>query len=245
MLTREQTLACKVPPAIVQKSKTSGSRQSATLGVACQLRWYLRLSCIYSNTLTCMALDILSGKLSSNNGAQGGKLWVTSTPQHLDYFKSFDGITSLTLDHVTLFDFPALQHTFWGLIPTVVCLRLLYPRGSPSSLLQFITTFRNLEAVTVHAPSWTKPDQGIHHVRIGQLQGSLCLSEFDDKSRSFLSLLESHATGMKKVTISNCNFYDSHPLQRLLSSARRSIQTLEIIVDKNGRHSRLSLMYLF
>ena len=192
-----------------------------------------------------MALDILSGNVSSNDGAQGGELWVTSTPRHLDHFKSFERITSLTLDHVTLFDFPALQHTFWGLIPTVVRLRLLHPRACPSTLLQFITTFRNLEAVTVHAPSWTGSDQGIHHVHIGQLQGALCLSEFDDQSGPFLSLLESHATGTEKVTISNCKIYDSRPLQRFLSSARRSIQTLEIIVNKNGKHGRLSLMYLF
>jgi len=193
-----------------------------------------------------MTLDMLPEHDTSNQGTQHGELWVTSSlPQHLDHFKSLNGITSLTLDHIpiTLFDFPALQHTFRDIIPTVRTLRLLCPNACPRSLLQFITTFKNLKAATIHAPSWVKSDQCAPHTHAGQLQGTLCLSGLDDDSNPFLSLLKLHATGIGTIIISKCRFHDPSLLQRLLSSARRSIRNIQIFLDTNGEFVRRSPLH--
>jgi hypothetical protein len=184
-----------------------------------------------------MTLDILPKDKPSNHDTQCGELWVTSSlPRHLDHFKSLNRITSLTLDHITitLFDFPALQHTFRDLIPIVGTLRLLCPSTCPNSLLQFITTFKNLKAATIHAPSWVKPDQTAPYTHTDQFHGTLCLSEFNDDSGPFISLLELHATGIEMITISKCELHDPRPLQAFLSSAKQSIRSIQIIVDRNG-----------
>ena len=196
--------------------------------------------------LRVFILDILPGGKPSNHSTQCGVLWVSSSlPRQFDHLKSLNRITSLTLDRVTitLFDFPALRHTFRDLIPTIKSLDLLYPRACPDSLLLFITTFKNLNATTIHAPSWVKPDKRTSHTHTGQLQGTLRLSEFDDDSHSLLSLLQLHATGIEMIKISKCRFYDPRPLQKLLSSARRTIRSIQIIVDTNGECVQLSPPY--
>lgn len=193
-----------------------------------------------------MILDIFQKVEPSNRNTQHGELWVSSSlPRHLDNFKSLNRITSLTLDQITitLFDFPALQHTFRDLIPTVGTLRLMCPTTCPNSLLEFITTFKNLTAATIHAPSWVKPDQSTSYTHTNQFHGTLCLSEFNDNSSSFLSLLELHATGIEMITISKCELRDPRPLQALLSSVKRSIRSVQIIADRNGERVQLSLPY--
>ena len=242
MLTREQALAREVPTAMFQESQTSRYRQFAIFGMAPGFRWYHRFSHLHSSALTRITLGPPSHR------TQCGELWIScSIPQQLSHFKTITRITSLTLNRIAvmLFDFPALQRTFRDLASTITNLRLLYPSGSPGSLLQFIMIFRNLQVTTVHAPSWVKQNKDTHTVHFGQLHGTLCLSEFNDRSNPFLSLLELHAAGIKKVTISECNFHDLRPLQRLLSSAGRNIQDLQLIVGGNGEHGQLSSAYHF
>lgn len=193
-------------------------------------------------------LDVHPESHSTNNHAQCDELWISSSiPKQLSRFKSFNRVTCLTLDHVaiTLFDFPALRYTFLDLIPTVRNLRLLSPSVCPESLLQFIAIFRNLQVTTIHAPSWVKPDEETPITHFGGFRGALCLSEFDDGSNHFLSLLELHVAGVKKVTISECNFHDHRPLQRFLSSVGRSVQTLRLVIGGNGEHNQPSSVYPF
>ena len=242
MLAGEQTVAREVPTTTVQEGKISRPRRSAIIGVVPGFRWYHRSSRVYSGELIQITLDIHLGNHSSNHSTQcGGELWVCSSmPRHLSHFGPLSSIASLTLDHVAITHFhsPTLQHTFRDLVPTVTNLRLLHPTACPTSLLRFITIFGNLQVITIHAPSWAVLDHNTPAVHCGQFRGTLYLSEFDDDSNDFISLLELHAAGTKRITISKCNFRDLRPLQWFLSSAAQSIQNLHVIVDENGERSR-------
>ena len=242
MFVGEQALAWEVATTMFQKSKAGRPRQSAIFGVVSNSGRYDGFSHMNFSQPTRMFLDVRLAGESSDDRMQGGELWVSSIPQNLGHFKPFNCITSLTLDHVpiTPFNFSTLQRAFWDLTPSVRNLRILCPRACPVSLLQFIAIFRNLRAATIHSPSWVKEDQYEDSMAtpfaIGQFHGELCLSELDDASTPFISFLESFAACATKVTISKCNLHDLRSFQAFLSSAKRTIQSLQIIVDEKGKH---------
>lgn len=63
---------------------------------------------------------------------------------------------------------------------------------------------------------------------------TLRISEFDDRSNSFLSLLGFRSSGYEKVAVINCNFHDTAPLQMLVSNAGKTIRRLQITVPPHG-----------
>lgn len=62
----------------------------------------------------------------------------------------------------------------------------------------------------------------------------LRISEFDDLSNSFLSLLGSKSRGYEKVALIKCNFHDPLPLQMFISHAGKTIRRLQIEVSHHG-----------
>lgn len=203
---------------------------------------------MHSTALTRITLDALSKSVLPNHAAQHGELWMTLfVPQLLDCFKPSSTITSLTLDHVnfTLFDLPTLRHTLSDLASTVNTLRFLRPYVCPSALLQFISMFSHLESTTIHSPSWIKPDKDSPHTCLHQFRGTLRLSELDDGSNPFLSLLKSHATAIEKVAVDKCNFHNPRPLQKFLSSTKQSVRSLQVVVGRDGKHSKMSQCTIF
>lgn len=67
----------------------------------------------------------------------------------------------------------------------------------------------------------------------------LRLSEFDDRSNSFLSLLGSKSRGYEKVAVINCDFHDPLPLQTLISSSGKTMRRLQIEVSPHGESDLL------
>ena len=169
---------------------------------------------------------------------------VTSTTLHdHDPFDPFGRITSLTLSYIsfTLLNLPTISHSFRDLIPTLRSLRLLHPIACPRTLSRFISAFSNLQDTIIHSPSWDKPGD-VPVGSFGQCRGELCISEFDDGSIPFLSLLESQATGYEGLTIKKCAFDDIRPLQRLVSTNGRGARRLHFVVAGHGEHCpRLSV----
>lgn len=167
-----------------------------------------------------------------------GELSVTSTTLHRrDHLEPFSRITSLTLSDIsfTLLDFPTLRHSFCNLIPTLRGLRILHPIACPRTLSRFISAFKNLQDTTIHSPSWDKPGD-IPVGSFDQCRGDLRISEFDDRSFPFLSLLESKAAGFEGLTIEKCIFEDVRPLQRFVSANGRGVRRLRIVVAEHGEH---------
>lgn len=249
MFVCEQALAFEVTATVFQKSKARRLRQSAIFGVVSDSEWYDRFSRMNFTHPRKKILDVHSVGDSSDDHTKGGELWVTFIPQTLHRFKAVNYITSLTLDHfpVTPLNFPILQRTFWDLTSSVKNLRLLCPSACPVSLLQFIAIFRDLRSATIHAPSWVKEDQceDGKATPFGQFHGELCLSELDDASIPFISFLGSFAAGASKVTISKCNLRDPRSFQAFLSSAKRTIQSLQVIVSEEGEQVQSSSLSHF
>ena len=238
MLAREQALACKMPTAKLQEGKTGGSRRSAVRGLVYAVGRCVRLISPHFGALTWIALDVCHQEGASHDSLRKDELWITLViPHHHDHPKPFSRIASLTLDHIsfTLPNFQALCYSFCSSIPTLRNLRLLYPTACPCTLFLFISVFSNLQDTTVHSPSWDKPGNAPMG-NFGQCRGELCISEFDDESGPFLSLLESQATRYERLTIRRCNFDDIRPLQRFLSANGRSVRKLQIEVARHGEH---------
>jgi hypothetical protein len=171
---------------------------------------------------------------------------VTSrTFRRHDHLEAFSRITSLTLSDIsfTLLNFPTLRHSFSNLIPALRGLRLLHPIACPRMLSRFISAFSNLQDTTIHSPSWDKPGD-TPAGSFGQRGGELCISEFDDQSIPFLSLLESQTTSYEALTIKKCIFEDIRPLQRFVSANGRDVRRLQIVVAEHGEHCSACLYIL-
>lgn len=220
-------------------SRASGE-QSWRSSIGCGARTGFRVRMVRTiiwlfDVLTHITPDTLGGTNASYDDSHPGELCVDSTtPRH---FKPLSGITSLTLDNIsfTLLDFPTLQRSFCNLVPTLRSLRLLYPTACPHTLFRFISMFSELQDTAIHSPSWEKPSDA----PIGsfsQRHSELCISGFDDGSVPFLSLLESQATGYKRLTIRECSFDDVRPLQSFVSANGRSIRKIQIVVAEHGEH---------
>jgi hypothetical protein len=157
---------------------------------------------------------------------------------HHTRFKSFDQITSLTLDHFSVisFDPPTLERTFCDLTVTVTSLCLLHPRACSRSLLCFLSAFRNLQDTVIHAPRWKDTDHDSSLAAPSQFRGNLRLSELNDKSSSFLSLLGSQSTAYERIALIKCSFHSFRPLQQFISATGRSVRSLQIVVPDHGEY---------
>lgn len=94
--------------------------------------------------------------------------------------------------------------------------------------------FDDLQETTIHSPFWKKPPNAPVG-NFGQRRGELCISEFDDESSPFLSLLDSQVpTGYERLTIKKCNFDDDGPLQRFVSANSQSMRRIQIVVASHG-----------
>jgi len=152
-------------------------------------------------------------------------------------FKPFDPILSLTIDSVSFafFDSHPPQHSLRNLIPNIQKLHILYPTARPGSLFRFLLAFTALQEVTIHAPRWIGASDDNDDVDCATLScTTLRISEFDDLSNSFLSLLGSKSSGYEKVAVIKCNFRNTVPLQTLISRAGKTIRRLQIAVSLHG-----------
>jgi hypothetical protein len=247
VLARNQTLACKVSTAKLQKSRAGGSRRFALLGLVSELGRYVRFTGSHFNgILTRITLDTFHQKDSSDDGSRKGELSVTPTTLHRhDQLEPPSRITSITLSDIsfTLLDFPTLRHSFRNLIPTLRGLRLLRPIACPRTLSRFISAFSNLRDTTIHSPSWDESG-AISGGSFGQCHGKLCISEFDDRSTPFLSFLESQSTSYEELTIKKCILEDIRPLQRFVSANGGDMRRLHIVVAEHGEHCSACLCVL-
>jgi len=173
-------------------------------------------------------------------------LWVTPSILQGYCFKTFDPIQSLTIDSVsfTFFDSNPPQHSLRNLIHTVKSLHILYPTARPGSIIRFLSAFTTLQEVTIHAPHWIGASDQSNDIECTTLScKTLRISEFDDQSNSFLSLLGSKSNGYEKVAVIGCNFRDTVPLQALISCAGKTIRRLQIAVSPHGEfHLHVSMI---
>jgi len=172
--------------------------------------------------------------------SQRGDAWITplNLVQHLDHFRSFDRVESLTLSCFScqIFDQTSLHGLFQSQIPSVRKLRLHYPTACPTSLLQFVSIFTNLQDTMVHAPHWiTTHHQECNRTTFRTLRGELRLSELDEDSDPFFLLLASQTTLYEEVVLERCTFDGFHPLQLFLSNTGSSLRTLCIFVEDDRK----------
>lgn len=170
-------------------------------------------------------------------------LWVTPSTLQGYCFKPFEPIESLTLDSISFafFDANPPQESLRNLISSVRNLHILSPDARPGAILRFLSTFPSLQDVTIHAPRWTS-DSGLDEVdEIGNVRiscSTLRISELDDQSNPFLSLLGSVSGAYEKVAVVKCNLLDVGPLQTLISQAGKTIRRLQIVIPS---HCKLGL----
>jgi len=217
-------------------SKTSGEQAWQNSMGYCTRTGFREDGTYNSLNLTSATLTQITPGAFHDSSKQG-ELWVGSTMLHPhDHFKPLSGITSLTLSHIsfTLLNFSTLRHTFCNLVPTLRSLRLLRPTACPRTLFLFISIFCNLQDTEIHSPSWDKPCDPLIE-SFGQRRGELCISEFNDGSFPFLSLLESQATNYERLTIRKCSFDDTRPLQRLVSANGQNMRRIQIVVAGHGK----------
>ena len=157
---------------------------------------------------------------------------------HLDHLRSFDRVESLTLSNFSceIFDRASLHILFRSQIPSVRKLCLHRPTAHPSSLLQFISVFSNLQDTVVYAPYWEMSShEDVHRVTPPTLQGDLHLAELDECSSPFFSLLASQTTCYEQIVLDRCAFNNFHSLQLFLSNTGMSLRTLYVFVDGDRR----------
>lgn len=175
--------------------------------------------------------------------SQREEAWITplNLIQHIEHFRSFDQIESLTLSYFScqVFDHITLQLLFQSLIPTVRKLCLHHPIACPASLLRFILIFTNLQETMICAPRWEPmPRRDDYAATSGVLHGELRLSDLEEGSGPFLSLLGSQTMKYERITLERCGLRDFLPLQRLVSSAGMSLRKLYFIAEGNRAFPR-------
>jgi len=182
--------------------------------------------------------------------SQRGDAWITplNLVQYLDHFRSFDRVESLTLSCFScqIFDQSSLHALFRSQIPSVRKLRLHYPTACPTSLLQFISIFTNLQDTVVHAPHWvTASHQEYNRATFRTLRGELHLSELDEDSNPFFLLLASQTTCYEEIVLERCALDNFHSLQLFVSNTGMSLRTLCIFVEGDRKFDVLIRLRMY
>ena len=168
--------------------------------------------------------------------SQREEAWITplNLIQYFEHFRSFDRVESLTLSYFScrVFGHITLQFLFRNLAPSVRKLHLHHPIACPTSLLQLISIFPNLQDTMIHAPYWEQTAKQDHRPTVPyNLRGELRLSDLEERSGPFLSLLGSQRTEYEQITLERCGLRDFLPLQRLISSAGMSLRKLYLFAE--------------
>ena len=177
-------------------------------------------------------------------------MWITppTLAPYLGHLRSFDRVESLTLSHFSceIFDRASLYAIFQSQIPSVRNLCLHHPMAHPSSLLQFISVFPNLQDTIVYAPYWgIASHEEIHQATPHILRGNLHLVELDEYSGPLFALLASRTTCYEQVVLKGCSLDNFHSLQLFVSNNGRSLRTLYVFVDGNRRFRVLIEIHVF
>lgn len=191
-----------------------------------------------------VAADTPAALTTSLRLSQRGDVWITplSLVEHLDHFRSFNRIESLTLSYFScgIFDRTSLCALFRSQIPSVRRLRLHHPSACAASLLQFISVFPNLLDTMVHAPLWVTASHRDDRPMIScTLRGEIHLSEMGKDSGPFFSLLASQNTCYEQIGLEGCTFRDFYPLQSFVSNTGKSLRTLCIFVEGDRKSNLL------
>lgn len=193
------------------------------------------------NVLTYTILDTPFDHSTPHYDSDSGHLRIGPSTLQGYCFKTFDPIRSLTLNSFSFtFDSDPPQRSFRNLIPTVNNLYLSYPTAHPASLFRFLSAFTNLKEVTIHAPRWIEAcDHGDDNEDLVLSCSVLRLSELDDGSNPFISLLGSKSGGYEKLAVIKCNFRDTEPLQTLISHTGKTIRRLQLVASPHGEFDSL------
>ena len=195
-----------------------------------------------SRFLTGFGADTPAALTRSLRMSQREEAWITplNLIQYFEHFRSFDRIESLTLSYFScrVFDHNAFRFIFRNLTLSVRKLRLHHPITCPASLLRLVSIFPNLRDTVIHAPYWEPITQQDDHATAPRyLRGELYLSDLEEGSGPFLSLLSSRRTDYERITLERCGFRDFLPIQRLISSAGMSLRKLYLFAEGNRKFS--------
>ena len=215
------------------------------LGQCDELRRYEPPREAISRLLTGLNAGTPAALTRSLRISQREAAWITplNLILYFEHFRSFNRVESLTLSYFScrIFDHVILGFLFRNLIPSVHRLRLHRPIACPTSLLRLISIFPNLRNTVIHAPHWEPIAQRDRHATARyHLHGELYLSDLDEESGPFISLLGSQRTEYERLTLERCGFRDFLPLQQLVSSAGMSLRNLYLFAEGNRKFDPLT-----
>lgn len=201
-------------------------------------KWCERPDEMTSRLLTGFDADTPAALTRSLRMSQREEPWITplNLIQYFEHFRSFDRIETLTLSYFScrVFDHSTLRFLFLNFTPSVRKLRLHHPIACPTSLLRLISIFPNLRDTVIHAPYWEPITQQDNHATVPcNLRGELYLSDLEEGSGPFVSLLSSQRMEYEQITLERCGFRNFLPLQRLISSVGRSLRKLYLFAEGN------------
>lgn len=147
-----------------------------------------------------------------------------------DHFSSFRCVENLTITWLDLGDFdPGSFNRHFGHCGTSVrSLHLSYLSADYSTFMGFLQLFPYLEDLLVHTPELNDDDPTPQISRTAPpIHGFLNLLSFDSSSSPFVSHLAGLDLRFSSISIFNCDFSSSFPLNNLLEASSSTLRSLE------------------